>query len=85
MPAPGKYELSQSTKSLKGSKFTQAARMVTEPLSTPGPASHCLLNSSTLSHQGGTIDKQKKMSAYETVTPGPGKYEKVDINKIKRK
>ena len=57
--------------------------MVTEPISTPGPASHTLLTSSTLSHQGGTIDRQKKMSTYEIGTPGPGNYEKVDINKIK--
>ena len=59
--------------------------MLTEAVSSPGPGSHPLMTSSTLSHQGGTIDRQKKMSAYETGTPGPGMYEKVDINKIKKK
>jgi hypothetical protein len=59
--------------------------MVTEQTLAPGPGSHSKLHQSTLSHQGGTIDRQKKMAFYETSTPGPGKYDKIDINKIKRK
>jgi hypothetical protein len=59
--------------------------MVTEPRSSLGPGSHSALTESSLSHQGGTIDRQRKANYYETGTPGPGKYEKIDINKTKRK
>jgi hypothetical protein len=59
--------------------------MVTEQTLSPGPGSHSKLHQSTLSQQGGTIDRQRNMTFYETGTPGPGEYEKVDINKIKRK
>lgn len=59
--------------------------MITEPNFTPGPGSHSALRESSLSHQGGTIDRQKKGSLYSKNSPGPGSYEKIDINKIKKK
>lgn len=85
IPAPGIYNLTGSKKSLSGSKFTVAARMASDASKTPGPGTHTSLNESTLSHQWGTIGRQRKESCYEKGIPGPGSYKDVDINKIKRK
>lgn len=85
IPAPGIYNLTDSKKNLRGSKFTLAARMVPDTIKTPGPGTHNTLNESTLSHQWGTIGKERKESCFEKAVPGPGSYKDVDINKTKRK
>lgn len=85
IPAPGNYNLTDSKKNLRGSKFTLAARMASDASKTPGPGTHISLNESTLSHQWGTIGRERKESCYEKNVPGPGSYKVVDINKIKRK
>lgn len=44
MPAPGIYNLTDSKKNLRGSKFTLAARMASDASKTPGPGTHASLN-----------------------------------------
>lgn len=85
IPAPGIYNLTDSRKDLRGSKFTRASRMAPDTTKTPGPGTHNALNETTLSHQWGTIGRERKESCYEKGVPGPGSYKDVDINKTKRK